>query len=112
MIESWFDPNQYAWIPGAALGVLGGLHGTLAGCLAPRGKCKGLVLGMHFGILACCGLLFLCGIVGYAVKQPDGVVYGVGFPGLLGLCIFGSLAPLVLKRYREAEMRRSMAQDL
>ena len=112
MIESWFDPSQYAWIPGTALGVVGGLHGALAGCLAPRGKCKGLVLGMHFGILACCGLLFVCGIAAYAVKQPYGVFYGLGFPGLLGLCILGSMTPLVLKRYREAEMRRFMAQDL
>ena len=34
----WFDPVRYAWIPGTALGLWGGLEGTLAGLLAPRGK--------------------------------------------------------------------------
>ena len=48
MSEPWFDPNRYAWIPGTALGVLGGILGSMAGVLAPRGRAKGLT-EVHFG---------------------------------------------------------------
>jgi RHS repeat-associated protein len=36
MNDPWFNENLYSWIPGTALGVLGGLWGGLAGTLAPR----------------------------------------------------------------------------
>jgi hypothetical protein len=111
-VHVWFEPALYAWIPGTALGVLGGLWGSLAGTLAPRGKAKLLVLGLHFGIvLACVGLL-LASIIALAEGQPYGVWYGLGLPGLLGVIIIGGLTPVIFRRYREAELRRSLAKDL
>lgn len=111
-IDVWFDPVHYAWIPGTALGLLGGLEGTLAGVMAPRGRCKTLVLGIHFGAWGCCAALLVAGIVAKVTGQPYGVWYGLGFPGLLGLILLSALTPVILWRYREAELRRSLAKDL
>ena len=115
MIESsnvWFNAAAYAWIPGTAVGLLGGLEGTLAGVLAPRGKGKILVLALHFGAMLLCAGLLLAGIVARVSGQPYGIWYGLGFPGLLGLVIFGSLTPVIVIRYRQAELRKSLAKDL
>jgi hypothetical protein len=112
MTEPWFNPNAYAWIPGTLLGVAGGLEGTLVGMFAPRGKLKSLVLGVHFAIMAICAVLLVAGVVALLAGQPYGVWYGLGLPGLLGLVIVGSLTPLVRRRYAEAELRKSMAEDL
>jgi uncharacterized membrane protein len=110
--EVWFNPALYAWIPGTALGVLGALDGTLAGLLASRGKCKALVLGVHIGSLVLCAGLLVTGGIAKAQGQPYGIWYGFGFPGLLGLILFGSLTPVLLRPYREAELRKSLAKDL
>lgn len=67
---------------------------------------------MHFAILGVCCILLGIGGVALVTGQPYGIWYGLGFPGLLGLIIIGSLTPLVRKRYTEAELRKSMAGDL
>ena len=112
MTEPWFDPNAFAWIPGTLLGVAGGIEGALVGSFAPTGKLKTLVMAVHFAIIAICCILLIVGIVALVTGQPYGVWYGLGFPGMLGLVILGSLTPLVRKRYAEAELRKSMAEDL
>lgn len=113
MIEPWFDPNTYAWIPGTLLGVVGGgIGGPLIGICAPRGKLKGLVMSFHFGTIVICLILLIAGVIALVTGQPYGVWYGIGFPGVLGLIIFGSLTPIVRKGYQEAELRKSIADDL
>ncbi len=112
MVDPWFNPNLYAWIPGTVLGVAGGIEGTLVGLFAPKGKHRTLVLTMHaIFMLACVGLLS-AGIVALATGQPYGIWYGLGFPGLLGLVILGPLTWVVRKQYAQAELRKSMAEDL
>ncbi|HBH28621.1 MAG: hypothetical protein N839_0002375 [Desulfofustis sp. PB-SRB1] len=113
MTEPWFDANIYGWIPGTLLGVIGGgIGGPLIGICAGRGKLKGLVLGFVFTILATCAILLGAGLYALVSGQPYGVWYGLGFAGLLGLIIFGGLTPIILSRYREAELRKSLAEDL
>jgi hypothetical protein len=56
--------------------------------------------------------LFIAGIVALMSGQPYAVWYGLGFPGLLCLIIFGVLQGVVSKRYEEAELRKTMAEDL
>jgi hypothetical protein len=113
MNDLWFDPRLYAWIPGTLLGVIGGgIGGPLIGVFAPRGKFKAFVLGFYSMLIAACALLLIFGVVAYLTGQPYGVWYGLGFPGILGLIIFGSLLPVVLAQYRQAELRKSIANDL
>ena len=112
MVQPWFDPNLYAWIPGTSLGVVGGIMGSVVGCLAPSGRAKSLVLRSWFTVLAVCAALMLVGLVAVIQGQPYGVWFGLLFPGVDGTIVFGALTPLVLKRYREAEERRLAAKDL
>ena len=112
MSQPWFDPNMYAWIPGTCLGVLGGLTGSLIGTLAPRGKAKGLVLGLLGMELVLSAILLGAGIVARATGQPYGVWYGLGLAGLVGTIVIGSLFPTAARTYHAAEQRRLAAQDL
>src|SRR5690349_10758975 len=77
MIEPWFDPNYYAWIPGTLFGVIGGCMGALVGCLAPRGRARSLVLGAWFSFLALAFALLVAGIIALANGQPYGVWFGL-----------------------------------
>ena len=52
MIQPWFDPNQYAWIPGTAYGVIAGLMGAMVGWLVPRGRARGFILRAWFTVWA------------------------------------------------------------
>jgi hypothetical protein len=107
MVEPWFDPNLYAWIPGALLGVIGGgIGGPLIGTCASRGKHKSLVFAFLIVVLDACAALLAAGLFAWSKGQPYGVWYGLGFPGLLGFILFGALTPLVWRRFREAETRK------
>ena len=112
MNEPWFDANLYAWIPGTSVGIIGGILGSLAGTLAPRGRAKSLVLGFHLFMIALSLILLIAGVVAFLQGQPYGVWYGLGLPGAIGLIVLGALFPVVSKRYREAETRRLTAHDL
>jgi hypothetical protein len=112
MSEPWFDANLYAWIPGTSVGVIGGILGSMAGALAPRGRARSLVLGFHLVMIGVSAILLMAGAVAFVQGQPYGVWYGLGLPGVLGVIVLGALFPVVSKRYREAEARRLAAQDL
>jgi hypothetical protein len=112
MNEAWFDASLYAWIPGTLLGVLGGTWGGLSGVLAPQGKAKGFVMGCWGVLMVYCLVLLVAGVVALAQGQPYGIWYGLGFPGLLGLLLLGSLIFVVRLRYQQAEARRMQAKDL
>jgi len=112
MSESWFDPNAYAWIGGTFIGVAGGLIGSLVGVMAPKGKCKKLVLSLHFAVIAISLGFLVFGIVAIMQKQPYGVWYGLMLPGVIGTIVLGSLTPMIFSRYRQAEIRKSLAADL
>jgi hypothetical protein len=112
MSEPWFDANSYAWIPGTLLGVMGGLWGSLVGVLAPRGKAKGLVLGSLGLMLVCGAVLLVLGLTALLSGQPYGVWYGLLLAGVIGLVVLGSLTPVALSAYRQAENRKIQARDL
>lgn len=111
-MNAWFDPNLYAWIPGTLLGAVGGTLGAVAGTLAPRGKARGLVLGLFAAAALASFALLVIGLVALLIGQPYGVWYGFGLPGLLGTVLFSVLYPVVRSRYLEAETRRLQAADL
>ncbi len=112
MVEAWIDP-AISWVPGMLLGSIGGgIGGPLAGIFAPKGKFRKQVLGFYYGILMISAGLFVAGIAALVSGQPYAVWYGLGFPGLLCLIIFSIVTGVVLKRYNEAELRKTMANDL
>jgi hypothetical protein len=112
MSEPWFDPNTYAWIPGTLLGVSAGLWGALMGSLAPRGRGKPLILGSLVALLAAAVVLLILGVVALISGQPYGVWYGFLLAGFIGVVVLGSLSPLAVIAYRQAEARKMQAQDL
>lgn len=112
MNDPWFDPMRFAWLPGTFLGVAAGVVGTLAGIYAPRGKAKGLVLGSVWALLGISVLLLIAAIVALAAGQPYGVWYGLGLAGLIGTLVLGMNAPMIVRRYRQAEARRIQAHDM
>ena len=112
MTQPWFDENMYAWIPGTALGCLGGLWGGVVGTLAPRGRARGFVLGFTWALLLGSAVLLGLGVVALASGQPYGVWYGLGLPGLIGLMVIGANTFTVYSVYRAAEARKLAARDL
>ena len=112
MMQPWFDPNLYAFIPGTALGIAGSVIGALTGTLAPRGKGKSWLLPLYVAVTVVCVGLLLAGVIAFVTGQPYGVWYGLGLPGLLGVVIFGALYGVVRQRYRDAELLQMRAADL
>ncbi len=115
-MDPWFT-EQTAGLVGALIGgigggVFGGIGGPLAGVLAPKGKAKGLVMGMFVGGAVIGVALAVVGVVALTQSQP----WHVWFPFLMGgitlAVVMGSLSPVVLKRYAEAEARRFEAESL
>jgi hypothetical protein len=100
MNTPWFDPNL-AWIPGAALGIIGGLFGGTIGFLMPLSRLKKRLIGMkfikmaYFLFLGWSAAMLLAGIVAMISGQPYGIWYGLGLAGLIGVIVFGSLYSLI-----------------
>jgi hypothetical protein len=112
MAAEWFDPNVYAWIPGTMLGCVGGLLGGIGGAMASVGKAKRTVMGLWDLTTLCCAILLAAGVYAIIQKQPWGIWYGIGFPGLLGTVLFSALRTVLVKAYRQSEERSMAAQDL
>ena len=112
MNEPWIHPGTLGSILGCTLGGLGALVGTLAGLFAPKGKYKKLVLGVLIFESVLSLILLILGIIAYLSGQPRGVWFWLCYAGFI--CIVGSGVgyAVILKRYRDAELRKSMAEDL
>jgi hypothetical protein len=112
MIEPWFNPSAYGFVPGVAIGLAGAVLGPLTGVLVPRGRAKGLLLGLYLAAIAASVGLLASGVIALATGQPYGVWYGLGLPGLIGTIVFGVLYGVVQRRFQDAEIRRIGAADL
>jgi hypothetical protein len=114
-MTEWFTQTQSVYIGafgGAGVGVLGGILGPMAGVLAPRGKAKGLVLGLHGTVVVLGVIVLIAGIVAVSTGQPRHVWYPLLLGGGILTCVMGGLFPVVLGRYRAAEQRRMQAAEL
>ena len=112
MHELWFDPNLYAWIPGTAIGVIGGTLGALTGSIVPSGKHRGLVTGLFVAFIACSTLLLLVGIAALIDRQPMAIWASIGGPGLRGVVVGVLLMLMVRRVYTTMELRRMASMDL
>ena len=98
-------------LAGAGVGVLGAVYGTTVGLLAPRGKARGLVLGLHWTLLAIGVVLLAAGITALATGQPYGVWYALLLPGGLVTILMVVFLPIVRLRYQQARQRRLEAEE-
>ena len=112
MVQPWFDPNHYAWVPGTVYGVAAGLMGGLVGVLAPRGRARTFILRAWFALWAIAAVLLAAGFVALAQGQPWGIWYGLLLPGAVGTLVVGANTLVVVKTYRQVEERRLAAKDL
>lgn len=111
----WFDVSTGIWIGalgGSLLGIIGGTLGAIASKLAPKGKCRGLILNT-MKILIAIGILFLItGIIAFFVGQP----YHVWYP----LTLLGGIASFVIpfpylqikKMYTASELKKMYIDDM
>ena len=113
--EPWFSEQVAGLVGGLGGGVLGslaGCYGGLAGWLAPKGMARGLVLGTHWAFLLLGAVSLVVGLVALADGQPWHVWYVFALPGGLFVVLFGLLLPVIRRRYREAEERRMIAEEM
>ncbi len=111
MNAPWF-PEQYAWVFGVAIGVFGGITGTLVGCLAPFGKAKKLVFAIYWFAVVASLISLIAGIIALISGQPYGIWYGLTLAGFIGSLVFGLNYFTVVNAYRQAEARKMAAQNL
>ena len=112
--EAWWSSSGAGEI-GAIVGIFGaviGIYGALAGTLAPRGKARAIVLGLHTSFLVLGGLALAAGLAALLLGQPYHVWYPLLLGGGIAAAVLGGLLPVVRMRYAEAERRRLAASEL
>jgi len=112
MAEPWFDPNSYAWIPGAVYGAAVGLLGAVVGVLAQRGRARAFVINSWIAAWLTGLALLALGLIALTRGQPWPIWYGFLLPGVIGVAVIGGNYFVIAKRYREIEERRLSARDL
>lgn len=113
--EAWFDgptAGLIGGIGGSALGVLGGVFGSLCSWLIPKGRGKALLLGMTVAMAALGVGCLLTAATALATGQPYAVWYTFLLPGFLMTLLGTMFFFVVRKRFREVELRKMHAQDL
>lgn len=63
-------------------------------------------------MLAASVICLILGVLALIYHQPYGVWYSLILPGLIGLVVLGSLTPVAIMRYRQADLRKMQARDL
>jgi hypothetical protein len=114
MPEPWYDPLRWGWLPGTALGVVGGLWGSLAGVLGRTRPT--LLIASLWAWLVGSAILLVVAIVALIQGQPYGVWYGLLLPGALGTALgvmfLIVLVPVLRAAHRQAEELKMQARDL
>ncbi len=112
MNEPWMNPGLIGGILGSIIGILGALIGTLAGAFVPRGKAIKLTLGVNTFAFVLSFVSLVVGIIANLSGQPYGVWFGFGHAGILGTSGFSLGFWIILKRARDAELRKTMSEYL
>jgi hypothetical protein len=111
MSDPWFDPNMWAWLPGTALGVAGGLWGSLAGALGSKGKARSLIWGGYWLLLGVGVIVLAASVLALIDGQPYGVWYALLLPGALSLLVIAPLGYVVKTAFRRADEMKMRAQE-
>lgn len=108
----WMNPGLIGGILGLIVGILGALIGILGGGFVPRGKAITLTLSVNTFAFVFSFISLVVGIIANLSGQPYGVWDGFSHAGILGTVLFGSGYWVILKRARDAELRKTMSEDL
>lgn len=115
MAVEWWSQQMAGLIGGlggGGFGALGGILGAAAGILAPRGRGKPVIVGAMTSIVVIGVAALVSGIVAVTGGQPYHVWYPLVLIGGILTVVVGSLIPVVMLRYRQAEARRLDAEEL
>lgn len=117
--KEWFFGNtQHPWWSNNSAGWVGGVGGSLLGCLGAlvgvlngMGKGRRFVIGL-MKIEVVLGVVFLgAGVVAFVQHQPYAVWYPLLLGGILMTVIPAALLRGVEKAYRDRELRRMQSLD-
>lgn len=106
MMQPWFDPNKYAWLPGTGLAVVAVLLALVVVWLVPQGRAKRPITQSWFGLWLVAVMLFIVGCVALVRGQPWGVWYGLMLPGIIGAFVLGGNMLIILKKYHDVESKQ------
>ena len=106
----WWNASEGGWI-GGILGIVLGVFGALIGTLASTGRGRRLAIPLMVGGVIVCALLLIVGVIAWGSGQPYAVWYPLILSGAIGVCVMGSLLPVMKRRVEELEMRKMTALD-
>ena len=107
---SWWPPEQTGLIGGIGGSVIGCL-GALLGLLASKGNARTFVLATMKIFIALGILLTIAGFVAVVSSQPYAVWYALLLPGVILTLVFSLTLPSIQRRYDELEIRRMTSVD-
>jgi hypothetical protein len=106
----WWSPQQS--------GLIGGIGGSLIGCLGgliglliSKGKARNFVLAAVKYFIALGILLTATGLVAAVFQQPYDVWYALLLPGVILVLVFSLNLHSIQRRYDELEIRRMTSMD-
>jgi hypothetical protein len=107
-MNAWFGPDVGTWF--SYLSMLSLL--AITAPLAQRGVHKSAVVGAHAATLGIGVLLLALGSIAMLAQQPGHVIFPPLFTGIVVTAVVGSVLPMTLRAYRDAEARKIVAKDL
>lgn len=106
------------WWSDQAAGLIGGIGGSVLGCLggllswlAAQGKARGFVLASSWGLIVLGALSGAAGLVALLLRQPYAVWFVLLLVGVLLLGILPFRLRQYLRQYRDLELRKMAAAD-
>jgi hypothetical protein len=106
----WWSPQQSGLIGGIG-GSLIGCLGGLIGLLVSKGKARHFVLAAVKYFIALGILLTAAGLVAAVLQQPYDVWYALLLPGVILVLVFSLNLHSIQRRYDELEIRRMTSID-
>ena len=109
-LGSWWSPQQGGLIGGIG-GSLIGCLGGLIGLLVSKGKARNFVLASVKCFIVLGILLTVAGLVAVVFQQPYAVWYALLLPGVILILVFSLNLHSIQRRYDELEIRRMTSMD-
>ncbi|HTL30983.1 MAG TPA: hypothetical protein VL282_17260 [Tepidisphaeraceae bacterium] len=111
-------PQMYAWWSDSTGGWIGGIAGSMLGCLGAlvgilTGKAKAprLVRALTIFMIAVGAIALVAGIFALVMRQPYAVYYPLLLVGVIDVSVMGFQLNLIKRRYAEHELRKMTALD-